>query len=122
MADIKINKKGKRTTLIISGTLTIEHAGEFRAALTESLEKSARLLVDIEHVTDMDLSSLQLLCSAHRTSLHLKKTMELKSDYPEALKQAVEDTGYLTKYSICSQNNQTGCLWVDISKTIQCQT
>ena len=57
----------------LTGDLTISRADEMRSALLESLKGAEHIEIDLSSVEDADLSCLQLLCSAHRTSKHLGK-------------------------------------------------
>jgi anti-anti-sigma factor len=112
MADIKVEKKGKERVLVISGSLTIEHASEFREALIKSLEKASHVMLNMDGVTETDLSCIQLLCSAHRTFVNAKKSVELAGT-PDILKQAARDAGY--KRSIgCMQETEKTCFWTGI--------
>lgn len=122
MMNITIEKDGNKTILILSGELTIESASELKNAFVQILENTDHVFLDLKNVTEIDLSGLQLLCSAHRTSLHLKKSLGLADGYPQALSRAVEESGYLSRYSICVQERQENCLWVEISKGILCRT
>jgi anti-anti-sigma factor len=111
MADIKVEKKGKERLLVINGGLTIEYAAELKDALQESLKDGARVVLDLSNVTEMDLSSLQLLCSAHKTSVNLKKTLELMEDTGEVFKETVKKAGYM-RYSGCTKETEKSCLWI----------
>lgn len=111
MADITVEKKGKKQVLVINGELTIEHAVELKKALHQSLKDGERVVLDLSKVTEMDLSSLQLLCSAHKTSVNLKKTLELRHDNTGIFKEAVTRAGY-TRYSGCTMETENSCLWI----------
>jgi len=112
MADIKVEKKGKERVLVISGSLTIEHASEFREALIKSLEKASHVMLNMDGVTETDLSCLQLLCSAHRTFVNTKKSVEL-AEISDTLKQAVRDIGYKRNLG-CMQETEKSCFWMGI--------
>jgi anti-anti-sigma factor len=110
MANIKIEKKGRKNVITISGEMTIENAAALKDALIHSLKNVKHIVMDLDNITDMDLSCLQLLCSAHRTSAGAQKTLELKSGYPEVLKRAAREAGYL-RNSGCTLETEDGCLW-----------
>jgi anti-anti-sigma regulatory factor len=112
MADIKVEKKGKERLLVISGSLTIEHAAEFREALMKSLEKTSHVMLNLDAVTETDLSCLQLLCSAHRTFVNAKKSVELAGT-PDILKHAARDMGYKRDLG-CMQETEKSCFWTGI--------
>lgn len=112
MTNIKVEKQGKDRALIVSGSLTIEYAGQFKDALTDSLKQDADLIVDLDSITDMDLSCLQLLCSAHRTFTNAKRSIKL-AGIPDVLKQSVHNAGY-KRNSGCTKEAEKTCFWVGI--------
>jgi anti-anti-sigma regulatory factor len=111
MADIKVEKKGKERLLVINGGLTIEYAVELKEALQKSLKDGEHVSLDLSNVTEMDLSSLQLLCSAHKTSVNLNKTLELMQNTGEVFKETVMKAGY-KRYSGCTKETEKSCLWM----------
>jgi anti-anti-sigma factor len=113
MANIKVEKEGNKNVITVSGEMTIEHAVALKDALIQSLKNAEHLIMDLGSITDIDLSCLQLLCSTHRTSVSAQKTFELKSDYPEILKEAVREAGY-PRYCGCTLETENGCLWEKI--------
>ncbi|MBI5057935.1 MAG: STAS domain-containing protein [Nitrospirae bacterium] len=113
MADIKIEQRGKNTALIISGEMTIECAAALKDALARSFEGAESVFVDLKNVESADLACLQLLCSAHRTSLISKKSFALTPGYPEIFKKVVKETGYSRNFG-CSIESEKSCLWKGI--------
>lgn len=113
MAGIKVEKKKGKSVVVMEGEMTIEHAASLRDSLLKSLEGADNIVLDLNNVTTVDLSFLQLLCSAHRTSVKAQKSMEMKSDYPESLKQAVREAGYSRHFG-CTLESDSTCLWKGI--------
>jgi len=66
---IRIVDGGAATVVAIEGAMSIEHAGEIRDGLLQAFGAGKRVELSLAEVTEVDLSGLQLLCSAHRTSL-----------------------------------------------------
>jgi anti-anti-sigma regulatory factor len=112
MADIKIEKKGDIHLLVISSGLTIEHAAELKETLMKSLENASHVMLNMDGVTETDLSCLQLLCSAHRTFVNAKKSVELAGT-SDVLKQAALDAGYKRTFG-CTQETEKTCFWMGI--------
>jgi anti-anti-sigma regulatory factor len=106
------NKKGspKPEVLKFCGDLTIENAQELHKNLVTALHNAKQLLVNFEDVTAIDLSFVQLLCSAHRTALRSDKEMKLASQRPEALKAAVREMGFIREKG-CVFDTQESCIW-----------
>ena len=99
--------------LRLAGTLTIEYAERLREALLAALEESVRLTLDCSEVTDVDLSGLQLLCSAHRTASSGRHQLELLLPMPAALHRAFNEVGLVRLRACCSVAPGTPCLWQD---------
>lgn len=112
MIDFKVKGrgKGKVGVLRMDGELTMQNAGEFKEALMRSLEKTKEVVLDLEKVTKVDLSFLQLLCSAHRTSVKLKKSLMIGSNCPDIIKRSVEDAGF-SRHEGCHLGKDKSCLW-----------
>ena len=93
MLTFKVEQPGAVGVLSAEGELTIRHAGEMRTALLNSLESVGHVRLNFEKVTEVDLSCLQLLCSAYLTSrmAHKQLTLFVCS---EPFKQAVREAGY----------------------------
>lgn len=102
--------------LKLKGNLTIERAHELKQALLEALRNNDRIAIDLEGITDVDLSCLQLLCSAHRTSLRLGKQLTLHGEQSEIFKMAVRDAGF-PRILGCHEDPERGCLWIGGSES-----
>ena len=79
--------------------------------LIKALIDADRVDVVFGSVTDMDISCLQLLCSAHRSASRMKKQLSLSGDWPELLKQTVEEAGYV-RLAGCRLDVNHSCLWI----------
>ena len=88
------SKQGDSVVLKVRGDLTVEYAKEFQAALIEELEKSDKILVNLESAGEADITCLQLLSSALRSSARLGKQISLSDNLPEQFMQLVNDAGF----------------------------
>ena len=102
-------EEGGTGKLILDGDMTVQRAGELKAALIEALDKATHLVIDLENITDADLSCLQLFCSAHRTSLKLNKSVSLSENAPQMFWDIVKKAGYSCNTPCCDDKN---CLWI----------
>jgi anti-anti-sigma regulatory factor len=109
MVEFKIGEGGTGV-LILEGDMTIQRAGELKQSLIESLDKATHLIIDVEKITEVDLSCLQLFCSAHRTSLKVNKTISLGENIPAIFWDTVKKAGYCRKTPCCDDKN---CLWIE---------
>ena len=95
--------------LTLKGELTVPHAEALKAMLSESLQGANRVRIELAEVSAVDLSCLQLLCSAHRTAASLGKTLTLGGEIPPMLRQAMKDAGF-TRQKGCAFSPHTNCL------------
>lgn len=110
--ECKIKQSDERKILTLEGALTIIHAAELKKILQEAIDNSKNVELDIENVTDVDLSCLQLFCSAHRTSLNLNRTISIESNHPEVFREAVREAGFQQKQG-CRLDPDGSCLWIE---------
>lgn len=96
--------------LKLQGDWTIERAGDLKPALLEALGNGEHIVIDMEGLTGMDLSIMQLLCSAHRKSIRLGRQFGFSERKPETLKRIVRDAG-LVRTIGCHKDPCRGCLW-----------
>jgi ABC-type transporter Mla MlaB component len=100
---------GDDGALSLSGEITVRHVSELRPVLVRSLASVNRLALRLEDVGEVDLSFLQLLCSAHKTSSLLMKELTLVAPAP-SFTRAVREAGYVS-HSRCTQGKAEGCFW-----------
>lgn len=108
-------KTRDRGKLTMDGELTVGDVRKIHEELLHSLEKVQHLDIEISGAVEMDLSFLQLLCSAHRTAAQTGKTVVLTGDIPDVFRQAVEDNGYSGSGSCGGETGKT-CLWINEKK------
>ncbi|MCL4490600.1 MAG: STAS domain-containing protein [Nitrospirae bacterium] len=109
--DFNVEQSGAVGVMTIGGELTVQHADELKAALMRSLDAVDHLILNLDKVTEIDLSCLQLLCSAHRTSTELKKQLTITGNQSDALKQVIETAGY-SRHVGCAFDCNKSCLWL----------
>jgi anti-anti-sigma regulatory factor len=97
-------------TVTLTGDLTIENAQKLHKKLTAILDHTEQLTIVFENVTAADLSLVQLLCSAHRTSVRADKFLKLDRKRQEALCRAMQELGFLRDKG-CALDTQGSCLW-----------
>ena len=95
--------------LNLEGELTISRSIEILSILKESIHKSNDIRISLRDITGIDLSILQLLCSAHRTSAAMGKTISLESPVPAVFRQTVRQAGFKRRNG-CAHSLNTNCL------------
>jgi anti-anti-sigma regulatory factor len=106
----EIEHAGQAGLLKLRGRCTIEQANELQELLLRKIEESGHVSLNLEQVSEIDLTFLQLLCSAHGTSLKLDKRFGLKGPLPEVFIRAVREAGYCRQMG-CSRDINGSCLW-----------
>jgi ABC-type transporter Mla MlaB component len=109
--DVEMVQSAETGVLRLKGSWTIERAHELKQALVEALKGDDPFVIDLKGLAEADLSCLQLLCSAHRTSLRLGKQLELNQEKSGAFKRVVRDAGFVRTLG-CHQDPHKSCLWV----------
>ena len=94
----------------IAGTMTIPYAGELREQLLAAFEKADTIAADLCGVTEIDVAGLQLLCSAHRSSVLMNKAFSIVSRQGSVVWEAADAAGQL---------RQVGCV-VDVCHCHTC--
>lgn len=105
----------KRQVLELEGALTIARAEELRSMLSQALENAEQLVVNVDNVTDMDLSALQLFCSAHHTSARAGKRITIDGNRLPAMSRSIEQAGYVRRFG-CLSEGSSPCLWMEEKK------
>jgi len=104
-----LEQSEETATLTITGSMTIEDAADLKTALTVSLAGSSLSEVDLSKADAIDLSCLQVLCSAHRAAIHSGKKLVL-SRAADSFITCLEDAGF-PRQSGCLQQDGVPCLW-----------
>jgi anti-anti-sigma regulatory factor len=107
---VEFEVSGDTGVLTIAGDLTIGHARELKAALLTSMVRASQVTVKLGRVTALDLSCLQVLCSAHR-SFHLKnKGLIVCGEGHEVLRKEALRAGFFNGRG-CDFSSREACLW-----------
>ena len=101
-----IDHKG---VLTLTGDLTIEKAAEIRKALLATLDDHDQVAIRLDSVTAVDLSCLQLLCSAHRTALGRDKKISLDLEDADFFERIVRESGFWRKTG-CRTSRAKSCM------------
>ncbi len=104
-------RSGSEGVLTFDGELTLKHVDEIRVAFIKALIDANHVEIDFRNVTEADLSCLQLLCSAHRTSMKLNKRLNLVGSLPKNVREVAAAAGY-SRSSGCAKDCEQSCLWI----------
>lgn len=111
----KKNESRKAGTVALTGDLTITRAAEILSILKESLQANDEVRITLQDVSSVDLSCLQLLCSAHRTAAAAGQVLNLVAPVPEVLRQLIRQKGFKRQKN-CAFSPKADCLCFDGEK------
>lgn len=97
-------------TITLKGELTVQHASRLKEVLLDGIAKTSRLAIDVKGIEEVDLSCLQVLCSAHRSALGSGKVIALRGPWPDPLRRVVETSGF-SEGNSCRSRKDAPCLW-----------
>jgi anti-anti-sigma regulatory factor len=97
-------------TVVVTGEMTIQNAAEIRNSLLQAFSDGESLILEMDKVTEVDLAGLQLLCSAHRSSIADRKRFSVSGIYNEAIKSVILDAGF-PRHSGCVEDIEKTCVW-----------
>ncbi len=107
---IDIQMKNGLTTLNCQGELTIVQVSDFKKTITDIMPDSKEVIVDLLKITDMDISCLQLICSANRSFEQNKTQFTRKGNLTEIMEQTLRDAGY-DPGDGCPETPCENCFW-----------
>jgi ABC-type transporter Mla MlaB component len=105
------NLSSDKGTIHLEGDLTLSNAAELRTMLIKALIDADAVRIRFGAVQDLDLSCLQLFCSAHRSAVRLKKQIQFEENPPKILQETAEAAGY-SRVKGCQLDSEKSCLWV----------
>lgn len=97
--------------IITSGDrLTIENASEFALIVREALDASKNVAIEFESGVEIDITGLQVLCSACKTAAAGDKVFSYRGQQPESLAALISESG-AERQTFCKHNNDSTCIW-----------
>lgn len=108
--DIRQKRKEHALSLSVHGPMTVEDATELHQALRDAVSSSDIVVINLEETSDIDLASLQLLCSAHKTALKKKKDLRFINLASE-VRERIDKAGYIHNRG-CLDGGASECLWM----------
>lgn len=107
---LRVHEGEAGRTICAEGELSIATAARLQTALFDLLQPGSLTVLDASAVTAVDLTGLQLLCSAHRT--YLANGAGFRSGgMSEVLRDAAIAAGFEAPHSSCPNRREGNCLW-----------
>jgi anti-anti-sigma regulatory factor len=105
-----MGKTEKKESVVMEGALTVSRVAGLRDELLTVLKAADHIDLDLRRVTEIDLSMLQLFCSAHKTAVTEDKVLVMIDSSTEVAKNTAGLNGYLRQQG-CSLDQNKTCLW-----------
>lgn len=110
-------RSGNKGVITLEGELTLPYAEKLRGVLLDALAAVDEVSIAFENVQDADLSCLQLLCSAHRSAVRIRKQVLSSGDQPRIFSDVVEAAGFVRSMG-CKLDCGNSCLWVEKTEVL----
>lgn len=103
---VHVSDDGELATVIVGETLTIETCTEFKQALSRALDAARQVVLDARQLRLVDISSVQLICSACRSASSKGKLLAFEYDVPSCIESLRTSIG---AYGGCPCNHTESC-------------
>ena len=102
---------GHGVTTVTSGVkLTIENVAGFLQIVRESLKTSDSVAITFEPSLEIDITGVQILCSACKSAALGGKVLSYYGPQPQGLADIIKSSG-AARYTACRHNNDSLCAW-----------
>ena len=112
MITFNVEQPGDIGVLTLEGSFSIQDIGELKTNLISALHTGDKVFLNVTNISDVDISCLELFCSAHRTSVSCRKTLAFSSSISGPFRKVVNEGGF-KRHVGCMLDVQKTCLWVD---------
>lgn len=99
-----------KTKIVLEGELSIMYLQDLKDQFFRVLDEYDFVEIEVNKVTSIDISVLQLLCAAHRYACSKDKTLVLNKEISEDFKKAIVAGGF-NNFTECLGSEKNGCLW-----------
>jgi anti-anti-sigma regulatory factor len=103
-------KLATRKIVMLEGGLTVRRAEEIKADFLNAVKYGDEITVTFGNISDVDLSCLQVFCSAHRSAIRAHKQIRFGNEFPAILKNMATGAG-LFRLRGCKMDCGKSCLW-----------
>ena len=108
--DYILNISNDKVELMLDGDVTVETAQSLQEALLNPQGAVSELVVNMSEVRDIDVTCLQLLCSAHHAATKQGRKLNLANVNP-AIRSSMENLGFI-RHIGCQDDKNGRCLWM----------
>lgn len=108
--EYEIEQNGSEWTFKPAGSIRIADADEFKHLLLEAMSSFETIHIDVSRLEAMDLSVMQILCSAHRTATVKGKVFSFSGDRRPSLISSIRLMGF-DRDTGCRLDQTQTCIW-----------
>ncbi|MBF0454717.1 MAG: STAS domain-containing protein [Magnetococcales bacterium] len=109
MIDFSIDESSSTGTLTLSGDLSIQFAATLKETLLDGISNADSMVINMEQVDRIDLSTVQLLCAAHRALKKANKKLVIAGGISKAVKETIAEAGFIG----CMGDGDSSGLWTE---------
>jgi anti-anti-sigma regulatory factor len=109
--DLK-NEDAEKNVIRLEGELGIANSAELKETLLTTIASPKNLELDLSAVTDIDVTTIQLLYAAARETRKSNSPLGIRGKVPEHIQQSVQQAGFTSfPLPILSSPNQSSPQW-----------
>jgi len=97
-------------TITIGGRLAIDTTAALKDFLLEQWPASKSIRLDSSALEEIDLTGMQLLCSACYTALSENRSFRFSGTPAPCIAQGVDNLGF-QDHKLCKHNTNISCIW-----------
>ncbi|WP_282036085.1 STAS domain-containing protein [Saccharicrinis aurantiacus] len=91
---IDVNKSDTETNIAVSGDLIINHIEKIKEGLDNSIDFSKNLTLDLNGITSIDITFIQLIISLKKSFQSSAKQIVFKNNFNDEIKTLLQNAGF----------------------------
>jgi anti-anti-sigma regulatory factor len=108
---VTMSDNGEPATVTVGETLTIDTCAEFKQALSNALDTAHGVALDTRNLQQVDITALQLICSACRSASSRNSPFTFGDNVPDCIETLRAVIG-ANQSSPCNNKHTESCIWV----------
>jgi ABC-type transporter Mla MlaB component len=105
-----LKQENNKSFIMLEGELTLPYAEELKKTFVQAFANADCVSLTLADIQEVDLSVLQLFCSAHQGAMRSGKQLNIEGNLPQALRNSMGASGY-SRRTGCPSACGTNCLW-----------
>jgi ABC-type transporter Mla MlaB component len=98
-------------TVTLTGSLSIETSAELHKAVSEALDESQQVTLDLKAIESIDMTSMQIICAGCKTAAKMGRGYDCEPDsMPNCMNSFGSSIGGPQGLP-CGQNDNKPCIW-----------